>query len=240
MTNNIDNLNGEMLARACLFAAKGDVRYYLNGVFIEKRPGGGVYIVATNGHYLCVYEDKEAFAHAAFKDVILNVYQENSKKLNPVFTQLKKTDSKRVDLVDMDASADGTIDPFPKQLYLVQADEDGDNVATRLPVLEGTFPDWQRVVSSGFDLSEPVSFNTKYLAKLKDFVLKEENKKFPTMALVSGSPTGSNVWQSENGVVVIMPTRLGEDFKISKLVEPEVIELEEVELEEVELEEVAQ
>jgi len=218
MNYNINNLNGEMLGRACAFAAKGDVRFYLNSVYIEKRPAGGVYIVATNGHYLCVYEDKEALPEDGFKETILDVYQPNSKKLLPVFTQIKKTDSERVDLVTGEDS---------NRLHLIRT-VDEETVTDRVNTHDGHYPDWQRVIDSNLNLNTPTGFNTRYLAKLKDFILKEENKKFPVVTLVAGSSGGSNIWQSEHGIVIIMPTRVIGKFKINELLEPETVELEEV------------
>ena len=218
MNYNINNLNGEMLGRACAFAGKGDIRFYLNSIYVEKRPAGGVYIVATNGHYLCVYEDKEALPEEGFKEVILDVYQPNSKKLLPVFTQIKKTDSERVDLVTGEDS---------NRLHLIRT-VDEEPVADRINTHDGHYPDWQRVIDSNLNLNTPTGFNTRYLAKLKDFILKGENKKFPIVTLVAGSSEGSNIWQSEHGIVIIMPTRVIGEFKINDLVKPETVELEEV------------
>jgi hypothetical protein len=230
MNYNINNLNGEMLGRACAFAGKGDIRFYLNSIYVEKRPAGGVYIVATNGHYLCVYEDKEALPEDGFKEVILDIYQPNSKKLFPVFTQMKKTYSERVDLVTGEDS---------NRLHLIRT-VDEESVADRINIHEGHYPNWQRVINSEFNLNEPVCFNTQYLAKLKDFVLKKENSYAsdknvrgntnpnPMMTLVAGSTGGSNIWQSEHGIVIIMPAVVSSAFEVSTLVEPEEIELEEV------------
>lgn len=45
-----------MLAR---FAAKQDIRYYMNGFCIEAAEIGGVYLVATNGHAMLVIHDAD-------------------------------------------------------------------------------------------------------------------------------------------------------------------------------------
>jgi len=71
--NNIENLNGEMLGRACAFAGKNDIRPYLNGLFIERREEGGVNIIATNGHILCAYQDPEAIPCDSFENIVLNI-----------------------------------------------------------------------------------------------------------------------------------------------------------------------
>lgn len=44
------SINPKVLAAVQLFAGKQDVRFYLNGVFIEPNPEGGVILTATNGH----------------------------------------------------------------------------------------------------------------------------------------------------------------------------------------------
>lgn len=42
-------LNPKVLAAVQLFSGKQDVRFYLNGVFIEPNPEGGIVMTATNG-----------------------------------------------------------------------------------------------------------------------------------------------------------------------------------------------
>lgn len=37
--------------------AKDDIRYYLKGMYFEKAPQGGIYIVATDGHMMTVIHD---------------------------------------------------------------------------------------------------------------------------------------------------------------------------------------
>ena len=99
--NKVKHLNGEMLARACAFAAKPkDPRFYLRSVFVERREEGGVYIIATNGHILCCYTDPFAIPHLDFESVMIDIYQENSSRIKPVFTQLKKTSEARIDVED--------------------------------------------------------------------------------------------------------------------------------------------
>lgn len=45
------------------FAAVGDIRYYLCGIYIEPHPDGGAILVATNGHVMMVIRDE--FAHCS-------------------------------------------------------------------------------------------------------------------------------------------------------------------------------
>ncbi|MEY8688390.1 MAG: hypothetical protein AB9M53_00740 [Leptothrix sp. (in: b-proteobacteria)] len=42
---------------AAVFMGRHDIRYYLNGIRIERAPQGGIFIVSTNGHSMCVVRD---------------------------------------------------------------------------------------------------------------------------------------------------------------------------------------
>lgn len=54
------------LGAASIFAAKTDVRYYLNGIYVEPVKGGGVNLVATDGHRMIIIHDKEGYASRGF------------------------------------------------------------------------------------------------------------------------------------------------------------------------------
>jgi DNA polymerase-3 subunit beta len=52
------NLQARLVAAVAQFKASNDIRYYLNGVYVEPRPQGGAVIVATNGHAMGVWLDE--------------------------------------------------------------------------------------------------------------------------------------------------------------------------------------
>jgi hypothetical protein len=58
---SIDNIrasvNPAQLQRLMPFKATIDIRYYLNGICIEKAEKGGVYLIASDGHTMCVIHD---------------------------------------------------------------------------------------------------------------------------------------------------------------------------------------
>lgn len=54
-------VNPHYLAAMTFFAAKEDVRYYLNGITIEPHPEQGVILMATNGHVLAAVHDPEGW-----------------------------------------------------------------------------------------------------------------------------------------------------------------------------------
>ena len=209
--NKIQHLNGEMLARACAFAAKPkDPRFYLRSVFVERREEGGVYIIATNGHILCCYTDPFAIPHLDFESVMIDIYQENSSRIKPVFTQLKKTSEARIDVEDQNGQGGISI----------RYNDD----TTFVKTIDGTFPDWQRIFKQEVEHQENVSFDPKYLALLKDFVLKGSND---SVTLLRSSAEKVNIFQTPNGVVGVMP-RKTQDLDDNELLNSEAAILEEV------------
>ena len=209
--NKVKHLNGEMLARACAFAAKPkDSRFYLRSVFVERREEGGVYIVATNGHVLCCYTDPFAIPHLDFESVMIDIYQENSSRIKPIFTQLKKTSEARVDVEDQNGQGGVSI----------RYNDDTTFVRT----IEGTFPDWQKIFKQEVEHQNNVSFDPKYLALLKDFVLKGSND---SVTLLRSSTEKVNIFQTPNGVVGVMP-RKTQDLDDNELLNSEAAILEEV------------
>lgn len=52
------NLQARLVAAVAQFKASNDIRFYLNGVYVEPRPQGGAVIVATNGHAIGVWLDE--------------------------------------------------------------------------------------------------------------------------------------------------------------------------------------
>ena len=68
MEREIRNIrvDAKKFAAAALFRSKEETRYYLNGVYIEPHPDGGVIMVATNGHQMAVIRDENGEANAPF------------------------------------------------------------------------------------------------------------------------------------------------------------------------------
>lgn len=56
----MNTIDAQYLPMLAAFAGKQDVRYYLNGMLIEKAGCGGAYLVATNGHAMLVVHDETA------------------------------------------------------------------------------------------------------------------------------------------------------------------------------------
>lgn len=109
------------------FSSHEETRYYLCGVSIEPRKGGGVWLVATDGHTLCYVEA----LGVADGHVILS-----SEAIHRLAKGVRKRDAISA-LVEIDAhtaslrAADGT---------------ELNNIERNLALIDGTFPDWPAVV----------------------------------------------------------------------------------------------
>lgn len=60
----------QYLAVLEVFKAQRDIRYYICGVYVEKAPQGGVYLVATDGHTMAVIYDKSGSIDGADNAII--------------------------------------------------------------------------------------------------------------------------------------------------------------------------
>lgn len=63
------------------FMAKADIRYYLNGICLRPHPVKGVMLIATDGHSLAAFYDREGYAT---RESILRVHPDMAKNLAAV------------------------------------------------------------------------------------------------------------------------------------------------------------
>ena len=149
-------------------SAVKDVRYYLEGVFLEFRPPNSLFIVAADGHRMHVAElrtdeyDFDASFLVGTEDVvkILALY---TKSLGPV-----------------------TFYPAEKGALGIVS---GDNLAT-FPVIDGKFPEWRRAVPAGEIAVAPGHWHPGYLEEAGKAVLNlQRGQKWPCVKLspIAGS-----------------------------------------------------
>lgn len=141
------------------FAAVDDVRYYINGFYIEPAPAsvGGVYLIATDGHSIVVIHDPKGESDG---DYILPVPR---RLLGTVGKQKTKT-TDAVGAVQM-VLLDGRM----AMMTMGEAFSEHD-IAVSCKPIDGKFPDVRRVISydwSNLDQSEAITANAFYLARLK-------------------------------------------------------------------------
>ncbi|MHC8493397.1 hypothetical protein ACTU44_11890 [Thalassospira sp. SM2505] len=123
------------------FISTEETRYYLNGVFIEPHPDGGVLMVATDGHVLAAIRDRNARIEG------------DGGWICPIPKQQFITALKRKDA--------GTLHFVGNTAYLIdaiigiEACEDGfdptkitefHRAIAYAPPIDGTFPDWRKVI----------------------------------------------------------------------------------------------
>ncbi|SNS16696.1 hypothetical protein [Pseudomonas segetis] len=123
-------------------AAKGDVRYYLNAVQIERHPKGGVLIVATNGHFMGVIHDPDGWIADGRESVLIGTV---SKRL--------------LSACSVRTGADGR---SPSKLWIAEKfslvsslEETGEepemfgfnsHLTEKTELIDGLFPNWKRVI----------------------------------------------------------------------------------------------
>jgi DNA polymerase-3 subunit beta len=175
-----------VLTAISAFASKEETRYYLNGVCIEVEPRAITY-VATDGHRLVAHradhrEDEPD--NDLLGSFIIPTAQCRAHKF-------QKNDERCVGEVEGDS----------KRLTI-----SFDGIAISFDVIDGTFPDWRRVVPVQPLSGTPSQFNGKYAADFEKFgaVLG-----IGLPAIAHNGEGAALVWfsQGDNTVAVLMSIR---------------------------------
>lgn len=168
------------LLRVLPFKGSDDLRYYLNGVLVTPHDGGAL-LVATNGHWMAIYESKAARTD---KDRILDLPQWFARQIFRM-EKIRLADDDDDESEDLGHSVPVSASEAPKQLSV--ADEGAHLVITQLgrellvkpdkPFVDGKFPEWRKVVPDPATLElgifSPVS--PYYLARLQEAIPRERN-----------------------------------------------------------------
>lgn len=132
--------------------SREETRYYLNGVSIEPHPDKGALLVATDGHRLLVAYDENG--HCDEKIIVkLPKYALQECKHKPVHGSSR--------IIEIEHAGTGNA-----KISQINSGEISDVLTVYDVLIDGTFPDWRRVVP---DMSEEpagtigVGFNAKYL-----------------------------------------------------------------------------
>lgn len=180
----------EMLKAAQLFAGTNDIRYYLNGVFLDSKTGN---MVATDGHRLIVIEAGLKSEH----DVIIPI-----DLLDNVIKALGKTET-----VEIEYDPETKVITFRSRLSTWSA-----------KAIEGRYPDYQAVIP-GDEVRSPGVFNPDYLtdaAKAAGLLVGSRNKMFG-LVLKTNAPDNLDDMSYNEAVALLGSQRAvfkGEDFSI--------------------------
>jgi len=148
------NVDSKLFEIASRFTSKEEHRYYLRGVYIEPCEAGGVALVSTDGHRLFVAYDEKGEA-----DKARIVHAEK-----PMLAQCKKAER----LVFAGGDSEGT-DKNGNTVYRAETQTDGVfSGAGVVGFVDGTFPDWRRVVPSckPHESNQVDVFNGQYIADM--------------------------------------------------------------------------
>jgi DNA polymerase-3 subunit beta len=140
----IARVNPKYFAAVNCFAAKQDVRYYLNGVHIEPHPTQGVVMVATNGHVLAVMHDPEGWIDPECESII--VATPSSRLLTACKKKgyTKETCHQEVSALWISENAglvtwgDVKSEPAPFGLKTLASE--------KISIIDAKFPNWKRVL----------------------------------------------------------------------------------------------
>ena len=154
------------LLRVTPFKGTQDVRYYLNGVLVMPYEGHAL-LMATNGHWMAVYESEEA-----------RVDKERIIELPEWFLAQMIQAERGGDTDDEEADDAPSYSSIPKTLVVTDeksrlvVSEHGTEVLVKpgLPFIDGKFPDCLRVLPDPTTLEQGIFYPVavQYLASLSD------------------------------------------------------------------------
>jgi DNA polymerase-3 subunit beta len=157
----IARVNPKYFAAMNVFRAERDVRYYLEGIFIEPHPEKGVILVATDGHTLGVIHDPDGWVAAP---VIVGGISKKlisacaSKGIEHRMTVPKLLYiSQHGAVVTGDKQVFDEVNPFgPLALHM-----------SKIDIIDGKFPDYRKVIGLNREVSATFPcINSLYLARL--------------------------------------------------------------------------
>lgn len=154
------NVDASKLKLAATCKAVDDIRYYLNGVLIEPRAEGGVYMVGTDGHRMMVVIDESGSIDQAR---IIRVEKDTLKRIPKI----------GYDNPTMRAVAASVANG--QTLCLIGADEDTVHIQTEGLEIDGTFPNWRKAsqVKQNAMAKHTGVFNFRLLADVKKAFSKD-------------------------------------------------------------------
>lgn len=150
--------NANLFRIAMLGASNEETRYYLRGVFVEPHHAKGVTLTTTDGHkMICIHDES---GHADESAIIT---------LGAVLKSCKPKRGQRIDVV---------IETGAMQATVVCAVELGSKGAVTLqdtPIavaydvrIDGSFPDYRRVIGKSFANTLTPTFASQYLGHISD------------------------------------------------------------------------
>jgi len=163
-----------------VLSGKKDIRYYLNGVYVEITPNGA-YFVATDGHKMGIWHESEITAPETIQHVIPST----------LIDQVSKVITKPINLVEID------LQPMIEFNYL--------NNVFKAPAIDGKYPDFRRVIPETLS-HEIAQFDPEFLSQFYKCASILNGVKKPDVA-IGHNGTGGAIVDIQNGkfLGVVMP-----------------------------------
>lgn len=194
-------VKAEHVQSALLFAAKKDVRYYLNGVCFQPAPNGGVLTIGTDGHTIGVFHDPDG----VIEDTDSAVMERNTELEKACKTPAAEARDGSFRVLAWDGET--------ASLELTDADRSEFRHCSGFAVkeIDGRFPDWQRCVphiDSTTEHGTPGAFNPAFLERVAK-VAKTTSLRYPWVRILSANRDSAALalTQRDDFLAVIMPMR---------------------------------
>jgi DNA polymerase-3 subunit beta len=157
----IARVNPKYFAAMSVFMAVRDVRYYLEGVFIEPHPEKGVIMVATDGHTLGLIHDPDGWVAAPI--IVGGISKKLISACSTAGVEHRMTVPKLLYISQMgavvtgDANIFAEVNPFAMlSLHM-----------SKIEIIDAKYPDWRKVVCLKREAGESFPcVNAVYLARL--------------------------------------------------------------------------
>lgn len=178
-------IKADTFMRLCLFTSREWSRYYLHGVCIHQHPSGkGALLAATDGHRLGVWYDEQAVALP--KRVILSAKNRAFQFACGIKPQERKPTLgiQRHIAIDI-ASGVATVFDAPADNA---AEQTLWKMAATFPdmLIDGTFPEYERVVPRGPFVPSRACFNPVYLGDFR----RMSNQREVSLSVLTTGETG--------------------------------------------------
>jgi hypothetical protein len=177
------------------FQSRDPTRFYLEGFYVQPGTDGGATIVATDGHTMAIFKDK---AGTVKVPGIIKL-----SKTTLAACKSYKTEIGRVLVVDGERASVYFNWNSEEDPGILVAAQDG-------AVIDGTFPDWRRVVPSLPVKFGPATVNGSYL---KRFERMSNHGKPTAVSVFADNQAGPVIvlTEREDFVGIVMPMRGGRD-----------------------------
>ena len=175
------------IAAASVVQANQDIRYYLNGILIEKGPDDHPLVVATDGHRLVAALDENGLCSDDMPDSVIIQFSAETLRAAKLVKNLDN--GLQIEAAKPDNETDQT--PIVTVQFWHDARKPGFGVQTSdSKLIDGTFPDWRRCLVNAKGKAAGW-YNAAYIAdfeKVGRFLSENRRRAFTQMTIRSDGP----------------------------------------------------